>query len=85
MILVDGVPHFAQAGAQLALALGADFGARQRHRHGGEYQHDGEGHDQLDQRQPSLVLAGWGGRFRLPTGFFEAPLRRFVRTLLHTT
>src|SRR5213078_2038019 len=46
-----------QRGPQIALAYGAHFGPRQRRRHGCEDEHDGAGHDQLDQAETTLVLA----------------------------
>src|SRR5208337_2987768 len=54
-VLVDGQAHVVERIAQRALALRAHLGPRQRHRHAGEDQHDGERHDQFHQGQSTLL------------------------------
>jgi hypothetical protein len=55
--LVDGQPHLALSVAKVALALRAYLVARQGDCHGRQDEHDGKGHDQLDQRQSFLFPA----------------------------
>src|SRR4051794_36880645 len=45
LVLVDRGVHFPKRGAEVALALDANAGAGQRHRHAGEDQQYGESHD----------------------------------------
>ena len=48
--------HSAQRIAQFPFAFHPDTGTGERHGHGGQDQHDGEGYDQLHQRQTFFPL-----------------------------
>src|SRR5579885_1090026 len=60
---INGGAHLPQRPQQFTLPLAAHLGPRQRHGHGGEQQHDREGHDQLHQCESALALAACGNHF----------------------
>src|ERR1039458_1382919 len=57
LVLIDGGAHGGEGVSQVALAFGADLQAGERQRQHGEHAHDGDSHNQLHQRQSSLVAA----------------------------
>src|ERR1017187_8745331 len=57
LVPVDGGAHGGEGVSQVALAFGADLQAGERQRQHGEHAQDGDSHNQLHQRQSSLVAA----------------------------